>query len=83
MIKRGVNVLIGLIVVLIFPGIPFILKLTPNNPSPISFGIIIFPITGIFDKSLFKFFAGTKVPLKLVKPLGVLYPSLELIFLDQ
>ena len=55
-------------VVLIFPGIPFILKLTPNKPSPTSCGIIILPITGILDKNLFKFFAGTNVPLKLVKP---------------
>ena len=70
-------VLIGLIVVFILPGIPFILKLTPNKPSPISFGIIIFPITGIFDKSLFKFLAGTKVPLKLVNPVSSLYPSIK------
>ena len=69
-INLGVKVFIGLIVVFILPGIPFILKLTPNKPSPTSSGIIIFPITGIFDKNLFKFFAGTKVPLKLVKPLS-------------
>ena len=56
--------MIGLIVVFILPGIPFILKLTPNKPSPISLGIIIFPMTGIFDKNLFKFLAGTKVPAK-------------------
>ena len=56
----------GLIVVLILPGGPFILKLIPNKPSPTSFGIIIFPITGIFEINLFKVFAGTKVPLKLV-----------------
>ena len=61
--------MIGLIVVLILPGIPFILKLTPNNPSPISLGIIIFPIKGILDKSLFRFFAKnlnkllSKIPL--------------------
>ena len=47
-IKRGVKVLIGLIDVFIFPGGPFILKLTPNKPSPTSFGIIMSPITGIF-----------------------------------
>ena len=35
---------------LFFPGGPFILKLTPNKPSPTSFGIIMSPITGIFDK---------------------------------
>ena len=49
-----------------FPGGPFILKLIPNNPSPTSFGIIISPISGIFEINLFKFFAGTRVPLKLV-----------------
>ena len=62
----GVKVLIGLIVVFIFPGAPFNLKLMPNNPSPISFGIIMSPNTGIFDIILLKVFAGTKVPLKLV-----------------
>ena len=47
---------------------PFILKLIPNKPSPTSLGIIISPTTGIFEISLFKFFAGTRVPLKLVTP---------------
>ena len=57
-INLGVIVLIGLIVVLIFPGGPFILKLMPNNPSPTSFGITISPITGIFEIILFKVLAG-------------------------
>ena len=34
-------------------------------------------ISGIFDKNLFKFFAGTKVPLKLVNPFSSLYPSIR------
>ena len=41
-------------VVFILPLGPFILKLIPNNPSPTSFGITIFPITGIFEIILFK-----------------------------
>ena len=53
-------------VVFILPGGPFILKLIPNNPSPTSLGIIISPITGILEITLFKVFAGTNVPLKLV-----------------
>ena len=65
-INLGVKVFIGLIVVFILPGGPFILKLIPNNPSPTSFGIIISPKTGILEISLFKFLAGIKVPLKLV-----------------
>ena len=56
----------GLIVVLTFPGGPFILKLIPNNPSPTSFGITMSPITGISEINLFRFLAGTNVPLKLV-----------------
>ena len=54
-----------LILVLIFQG-SFTLKLTPKIPSPTSLGITILPITGFFEINLFKFFAGTKVPLKLV-----------------
>ena len=54
----GVIVLIGFIVVLILPGGPFILKLIPNNPSPISFGITISPITGILEIIVFIVFAG-------------------------
>ena len=52
----------GFIVVFIFPFGPFILKLTPNNPSPTSLGITMLPMTGIFEIILFKVFAGTKVP---------------------
>ena len=37
-INLGVKVLMGLIVVFIFPLGPFILKLIPNNPSPTSLG---------------------------------------------
>ena len=48
----GVNVLIGFIVVFILPFWPFILKLMPNNPSPISFGITMFPIIGILEINL-------------------------------
>ena len=59
-------VLIGFIVVFILPGGPFILKLMPNSPSPASFGMIILPSTGILEINLFRFFAGTKVPLRLV-----------------
>ena len=54
----GVSVLMGLTVVLISPGAPFILKLIPNKPSPISFGIKISPTIGTLDKNLFKVFAG-------------------------
>ena len=70
------TVLIGLIVVLIFPWGPFILKLTPNSPSPTSFGITISPKTGIFEINLLKVLAGTKVPLKLVKAWSW-YPSIK------
>ena len=62
----GVIVLIGLIVVLILPGGPFILKLIPNNPSPTSFGITMSPKIGILEISLFNVFAGTSVHLILV-----------------
>ena len=54
------------IVVLIFPGGPFNLKLIPNKPSPTSFGMTILPITGIFEIILLSVFAGTNVPFKLV-----------------
>ena len=53
-INLGVIVLIGLIVVLIFPGGPFILKLIPNKPSPTSFGITIF-LLGILEIGCLKF----------------------------
>ena len=68
LIAVGVIVLIGLIEVFIFPLGPFILKLIPNKPSPISFGITMSPKIGILDIILLRVFAGTKVPLKLVKP---------------
>ena len=67
-INLGVNVLIGFIVVFMSPFGPFILKLIPNNPSPASLGITMFPIKGILEIILFKVLAGTKVPLKLITP---------------
>ena len=69
MINLGVKVFIGLTVVLICPGNPFILKLTPKTPSPIFLPTKILPTTGIFDTKLFKVLAGTNVPLKLTRPL--------------
>ena len=52
----------GLMVVFNSPLGPFILKLTPNKPSPASLGMMMLPINGIFEIILFKVF-GTKVPL--------------------
>ena len=43
----GVKVLIGLTVVFISSGGPFILKLTPTTPSPVFFPTRISPTTGI------------------------------------
>ena len=64
----GVIVLTGLTVVLMFPGKPFILKLTPKTPSPTLFPTSMLPIIGIFETSLFKVLAGTNVPLRLINP---------------
>ena len=58
-INLGVNVLIGLTVVLRFLGDPFILKLTPKTPSPIFLPTKIFPIIGIEPIALFNVVAGT------------------------
>ena len=55
-INLGVSDLIGLTEVLIFPGVPFILKLIPNKPSPISLGIIMSPTIGNLDKNLLSVF---------------------------
>ena len=60
--------LTGLTVVLIFPGIPFILKLTPKTPSPTLLPTNILPTIGIFETRLFKVLAGTNVPLRLTSP---------------
>ena len=69
--------------VLILPGGPFILKLMPNNPSPTSLGIIMFPITGILEITLFKVFAGTNVPLKLTNFFDWLHYSNFVVYLDD
>ena len=58
----------GLIVVLIFPGGPFNLKLTPNNPSPYFFWNNNITYYRNFASNLLSVFAGTNVPLKLVNP---------------
>ena len=50
-INLGVKVLL-INCVLILPGGPFILKLTPNNPSPTSLGIIISPIVSLIKMYL-------------------------------
>ena len=65
----GVSVLIGFTVVLRSSGNPLTLKLIPNTPSPIFLPTKISPTTGIFAIKLFKVFAGTSVPLKLIRPL--------------
>ena len=58
-INLGVKVLTGFTVVFkLFVG-PLILKLTPKRPSPAFLPIRISPITGIFDTTVFKVFAGT------------------------
>ena len=64
----GVKVFTGLTVVFKLSGSPLILKLIPKSPSPILLPIKISPITGIFEIILLSVFAGTKVPLKLIKP---------------
>ena len=58
----GVSVLIGLIVVFILPGGPLSLKLIPNKPSQSSFGIIMSPITGIFEIMLLVFLLEPMYP---------------------
>ena len=50
-----------------FFGGPFILKLTPNTPSPTFFPTRMSPINGIELIVLLIVVAGTKVPLKLIK----------------
>ena len=78
MINLGVKVLTGLTVVLILPGKPFNLKLTPNIPSPVFLPTNIFPTTGIFETRMFNVFAGINVPLKLTSPVFFFYISAHL-----
>ena len=66
MINLGVNVLIGFTVVSKFLGGPFILKLTPNTPSPVLEPTSIFPKIGILPIALFIVVAGTSVPRRLI-----------------
>ena len=64
----GVSVFTGFTEVFTLFGKPFILKLTPKMPSPISFGTKILPTTGILEINLFNSLAGTIVPRNLIKP---------------
>ena len=55
-------------------GGPFILKLTPNTPSPVFFPTSISPRIGIEPTNLFIVVAGTRVPLKLTRLPPWIYP---------
>ena len=77
-INLGVKVFIGFTEVSSFFGGPFILKLTPNTPSPVFDPTKILPKTGKEPINLFIVVAGTNVPLKLTSLFFFSYPSTKI-----